>query len=186
MHIGTKIAIAAALACIGATPAAAAPQDDAQCILEPVRPTDRVVMTDQLLRDGTVDPTPVEREVHGRFMARVMDCAGRMGWSTDHASLISAFAASVVVRGELRSRLAASGVDVAYVDRWLARQSDAFRTGAFIVLPEGEVDAAMATLTGRELSQELFAANRDEVSFYIASSAFLERADRGMDQSQTR
>jgi hypothetical protein len=145
-----------------------------------VTANDRVVMVEQLLRNGMEGPTAAERETHDRYMARVLTCAEQLGWDEEHASISSAYSASLIVRDELSRRLAAAGVDVAYLDSWLARQSDTFRTSAFLDLPQDELRAALATLPGTDLPAEAFGANRQSISAYLASRVHIERTERGI------
>ena len=170
--------MAAAAACGMGGLAWAAPADDALCILEPVSAGDRLVIVEQLLRDGMAEPTVLEGEVHERYMARVLSCAERFGWNDEQASTSSAYAASLIVRDELRGRLSAAGVNVAYLDGWLVRQSDTFRTSAFLDMPVQELEEALATLPAAELSADAFEANAQSITVYLASRVHIERSER--------
>jgi hypothetical protein len=175
------IKILAAAALFGAAvPARAAPADDATCVLEAVSPADRATMIGQLLRNGTARPTPAETDIQRRFSLRVLDCARERGWDMQRSMLMSAYAVSVVVRDELRPRLAAAGVDVAYLDRWFEGQSETYRTTAFLTMSGQESERALRTLPGQQLPRRLFRDNRAMIGFYVGSRAMIERADRGL------
>lgn len=162
-----------------AAPARAAPADDATCVLEPVSANDRATMVGVLLRNGMARPTAAETDVQQRFSQRVLACAQERGWDMQRALTINAYAASVVVRDELRRRLATAGVDAAYLDRWFEGQSEAFRTTAFLTMSDRESEQTLRTLPGPQLTRRLYRGNRAIIGFYMASRAMIERTDRG-------
>jgi hypothetical protein len=174
-----KILGAAALLGVAA-PAPAAPADDAACVLEPVSASDRAAMVGQLLRDGMARPTAAETDANQRFSLRVLACAQERGWDMQRAMTVNTYASSVVVRDELRRRLATAGVDADHLDRWFEGQSEAFRTTAFLTMSDRETDRALRTLPGPQLPRRLYRRNLLVIGVYIGSRALIERTDRGL------
>ena len=167
--------VAAAALLLLASPVAAAPLDDVRCVVDDISASSRSAIVDDMIENG-----PNGRIVQRNLIRRAQQCAERGRWSAERAGDAGALAGSILMRDEIRRRLAGRGIEPARFDQWFARQSDAFRTTAFMTMSEEEATRTLETLTDTGLPPERLEQLAPEVGRYLASLVVIERATRGM------
>jgi len=169
---GMRLCSVAIAALLLASPAAAAPLEDATCLVGRLSPADVETIVGTTTAGGST-------ETLARLRGPLEACSAG-NWSRDRQADAAAYAIGLVTRDTLRERLGASGVDAAALDRWFARQSDAFRTTAFVSMSDADMDAAFATLVGHEVSAEAMERNGRTIGGYVGALVIMERIGRGL------
>ena len=154
--------------------AAAAPVDDAGCIVSRLSDADITTIVDESIT-GASDRT---MEV---LLPQLQACSqGQGGWAPRRGADAAAYTIGVVVKDRLGHRLADHGVDVAALDRWYRSQSVEFRTTIFAGMTDAERESAFAAMVGREVSAGQMERDGANIGGYVSALMVMERIERGL------
>ena len=163
---------AAIAALLLASPAAATPHEDATCLVGRLTPADVEAIVGRTMAGNS-------NETVSRLAGPMEACSGG-NWTPDRRANAAAYVIGLVTRRTLGERLGANGVEVAALDRWFARQSDAFRTTAFVSMSEADLEAAFATMVGHEVTADAMERNGESIGGYVGALVIMERIGRGL------
>lgn len=156
-----------------ASPAAATPLEDATCLVGRLSAADVAVIVEQSMAGSS-------SEVVARIAGPLDACSAGQSWTPDRRAGAAAYSIGLVNRTTLGRRLGAKGIDPAALDRWFARQSDAFRTTAFMTMSETDMTTAYQTLADREVPAEMLDREGPMIGGYLAALVIIERIERGL------
>lgn len=161
----------ASAALLLASPALAGSREDAACIVGRLSAADLAAIVEESLAGGS-------SEALARLTPPLIACSEGQEWTPRRRADATGYAIGIVDRTILGQRLGARGVDSAVLDRWFARQSDAFRTTAFMGMGEAEMTIAFETLAGREVPVETLEREGATIGGYLAALVIIERIER--------
>ena len=105
-------------------------------------------------------------------------CAETRGWTPQTAPAIIGLAIATILRDEFGPQLRRVGIDPAFVDAWLARQSDELRTNPVIQPADGERLALDLHQAG--VPMPTLEAHGELIGAYVAARLMVERTERGL------
>jgi hypothetical protein len=156
-----------------AAPALATPGEDAACIVARFSAADATAIVEESIAGGS-------SEALARLRSPLDACSEGRNWTPARRANAAAYAIGLVDRTAFGRRLVAKGIDPAVLDRWFARQSDAFRTTAFMGMSEADMTATFETLAGREVPAETLEREGRLIGGYLAALVIIERIERGL------
>jgi hypothetical protein len=156
-----------------AAPALAGSREDATCVVGRLSAADMAAIVGETQAGNS-------RQTVAILTAPLAACSEAQEWTPQRRADAAAYAIGLVGRATLGPRLATRGIDSAALDRWFARQSDAFRTTAFTGMSEADMIAAFQTMAGREVPAETLESEGPMIGAYVASLVIIERLDHGL------
>jgi hypothetical protein len=167
-----SVSIAAASLLL-ASPARAAPADDAACLIARLSEADAVAVVDGILAENSA-------AMVDRLTGPLQACAEGQDWTGARGEAASGYAAALLVRAVLHDRLSPRGVETEALDLWFARQSEEFRTTGFTTMSAAARDAAIATLVGNVVATEVMEREALSIGNYLGALSTIERIERGL------
>jgi hypothetical protein len=164
---GMLATIALGLALMGQ---AGPPDEVFRCGHDVTTEAERAAIADALIANTS---PPIVDEVG----ARLRDCAIRAGHEEATGRPLVAAGLGLLAAEGLRPRLAAVGIDMMLVDRWLGAQDTAFRT----TLPDDSAgERLILGLNEQGIPLEALTANAELIGNYFGVTIMVERARLGL------
>lgn len=159
--------IAVGLALMGQ---AGPPDEVFRCGHDATTEAERSAIADAMLANATL---PIIEQVG----ARLRECAIRAGHDEATGRPLVAAGLGMLAAEGLRPRLAAVGIDMMLVDRWLAAQDPAFRT---TVPDDAAGEQIILGLEAQGIPLEVLTTNAELIGNYFGAMIVAERARLGL------